>query len=266
MNLTYKFDKDLMVYATWSKGFRPGGVNRNGGGLLPPYKPDYLTNYEIGWKTTWFNALRWNGAVFDEKWKDFQFAYLGPNALTIIANAGNAEIRGVESDLEWAVTRSFTLSGSLSVLDAKLTQDYCEDPGGADCNLAAGNEQFAPNGTPLPVTPKVKGNITARYSFPVFQYSGYVQGSAEYVGSRSADLRVLAAQELGQEPAYAIADFSAGMTFNNMTAELYVTNAFDRLAVIDRYAECDALTCGPINIYTVPNQPRTIGLRFGQRF
>jgi iron complex outermembrane receptor protein len=267
VNLTYKIDNTKMVYATWSKGFRPGGVNRNGGGTLPPYKPDYLTNYEVGWKTTWLdNSLRWNGAVFDEKWKDFQFAFLGPNALTIIANAGNAEIRGVESDLEWAVTRSFTLSGSVSVLDAKLTQAYCEDPGGPDCNLAAGNEQYAPNGTRLPVTPKFKGNITARYNFPVFHYAGYVQGSAEYVGERTADLRVLAAQELGPEPAYALVDFAAGMQFKNMTAELYVSNAFDRLAVIDRFAECDALTCGPVNIYTTPNQPRTIGLRFGQRF
>ncbi len=113
-----------MVYATWSKGFRPGGVNRNGGGTLPPYKPDYLKNYEVGWKTSWLaNSLRWNGAIFDEKWNNFQFAYLGANALTIIANAGNAEIRGVETDLEWAVNRSFTLSGAISVLDAKLTQE-----------------------------------------------------------------------------------------------------------------------------------------------
>jgi iron complex outermembrane recepter protein len=267
INLTYKFDKDKMVYATWSKGFRPGGVNRNGGGSLPPYKPDYLSNYELGWKTTWLeNTLRWNGAIFDEKWKDFQFAYLGANALTIIANAGNAEIRGGETDVEWAVTRSFTLSGSLSVMLAKLTQDYCDDPGGTDCNLAAGNEQFAPNGTHLPVTPRVKGNITARYNFPVFQYAGYVQGTAEYVGARTADLRVLAAQELGPEPAYALVDLAAGMTFKNMTAEVYMTNAFDRLAVINRFAECDALTCGPVNVYTVPNQPRTIGVRFGQRF
>jgi iron complex outermembrane receptor protein len=267
INLTYKIDSSKMIYATWSKGFRPGGVNRNGGGLLPPYKPDYLSNYELGWKTTWMdNSLRWNGAIFDEKWKDFQFAYLGPNALTIIANAGNAEIRGGETDVEWAVTRSFTLSGSLSILLAKLTQDYCEDPGGTDCNLAAGNEQFAPNGTHLPVTPRVKGNITARYNFPVFQYAGYVQGSAQYVGQRTADLRVLAAQQLGTEPAYAVVDFAAGMSFKNMTAEVYVTNVFDRLATIDKYAECDALTCGPINVYTVPNQPRTIGLRFGQRF
>ena len=79
VNLSYKFDPDKMVYATWSKGFRPGGVNRNGGGTLPPYKPDYLTNYEFGWKTSWFdNRLRWNGAVFIEKWKDFQFSFLGP--------------------------------------------------------------------------------------------------------------------------------------------------------------------------------------------
>ncbi len=71
---------------------------------------------------------------------------------------------------------------------------------------------------------------------------------------------------MGEEPAYAIADFAAGMQFKNMTAELYVTNAFDRLVVIELYAECEALTCGPSNVYTEPNPPRTNGLRFGQRF
>jgi iron complex outermembrane recepter protein len=279
ISLNYKFDTDKLLYATWSKGYRPGGVNRNGGGTLPPYKPDYLTNYEIGWKTSWFdNSLRWNGAVFDEKWKDFQFAYLGANALTIIANAGNAEIRGVESDLEWAVTRAFTLSGSASFLDAKLTQTYCSppvatasDPDPVNTCLApdpaaAGNEQYAPDGTRLPVTPRFKGNITGRYNFPVFSYAGYVQGSAEYVSSRTADLRELAQNVFGTEPSYAIVDFAAGMQINKMTAELYVSNAFNRLAVLDRFAECDALECGTVNIYSTPNQPRTIGLRFGQRF
>ena len=273
ISLNYKFDENKLIYATWSKGYRPGGVNRNGGGTLPPYKPDYLSNYEIGWKTSWLdNSLRWNGAVFDEQWKDFQFAYLGPNALTIIANAGNAEITGFESDLEWAVTRAFTLSGSMSILNARLTQTYCSPPasGANTCEdsdpAAAGNEQYAPNGERLPVTPRFKGNITGRYNFPVLANVGYVQGSVEYVGARTADLRELAAEELGPEPSYAIADFAAGIQINKITAELYVSNAFNRLAVIDRYAECDALTCGPINVYTTPNQPRTIGLRFGQRF
>ena len=272
-SLNYKFDTDKLLYATWSKGYRPGGVNRNGGGTLPPYKPDYLTNYEIGWKTSWFdNSLRWNGAIFWEKWKQFQFAYLGANALTIIANAGNAEVKGVESDLEWAVTRSFTLSGSASLLNAHLTSEYCSPPSSGpntclDANPAAeGNEQYAPDGTRLPVTPRFKGNITGRYNFPVFSNAGYVQGSVEYVGSRTADLRLLAAQEFGDEPSYAIVDFAAGVQIDKITAELYVSNAFNRLAVIDRFAECDALVCGPVNIYNTPNQPRTVGLRFGQRF
>jgi outer membrane receptor protein involved in Fe transport len=270
INLTYKFDKDKLIYATWSKGFRPGGVNRNGGGTLPPYKPDYLTNYELGWKTTWLNnSLRWNGAIFKEKWKSFQFAFLGPNALTIIANAGNAEIRGIETELEWAVTRSFTLSGSLARLDPKLTQTYC--PNAAKCNPLDPNydpnyEQYAPSGARLPVTPKLKGNIIARYNFPVMQYSGYVQGSAQYVGDRTADLRQPASNALGVEPAYATVDFAAGMQVNNITAEFFVTNAFDRLAVIDRFSQCDVAKCGQVNIYTTPNQPRTVGLRFGQRF
>ena len=278
VSLNYKVDPDKLLYITWSKGYRPGGVNRNGGGTLPPYKPDYLTNLEFGWKTSWFdNSMRWNGAIFREQWKDFQFAYLGPNALTIIANAGNAEVRGIESDLEWAVTRSFTLTGSASFLDAKLTQQYCAaptEPAGdtqtyqqylnSVCNDSL--EQFAPNGERLPVTPKFKGSITGRYNFPVFSNTGYVQGSVEYVGSRTADLREEASAELGVEPSYAIADFAAGVQIDKITAELYVSNAFNRLAVIDRFAECDALTCGPVNIYTTPNQPRTVGLRFGQKF
>jgi outer membrane receptor protein involved in Fe transport len=267
INLTYKFDKNKMVYFTWSKGFRPGGVNRNGGGTLPPYKPDYLTNYELGWKTTWLdNSLRWNAAVFDEKWKSFQFSYLGPNALTIIANAGQAEIRGVESDLEWAVTRTLTLSAGMALLDPKLTQAYCAGRHPELCGVDPTYEQYAPNGEQLPVTPHFKGNLTARYNFPVLSYTGYLQGALEYVGSRWADLRLVDRQTLGQEPAYTITDFSAGLNIDKMTVELYANNAFDRRAVIDRYTECGTVQCGPFNIYTVPNQPRTIGLRFGQRF
>jgi iron complex outermembrane recepter protein len=264
LNLTYKFDKDHLIYATYSKGFRPGGVNRNGGGTLPPYKPDFLSNYELGWKTAWDdNRFRFNGAFFIEKWKDFQFAYLGPNALTIIANAGEAEIKGLESDLEYAVTQSLTLTAGLSLLDAKLTQEYCADP--TMCGTP-GYEQYAPSGTALPVVPKFKGDITARYTFPLGNYKGNLQGSAVHVGARSADLRVVAAQALGEEPAYTIADFSAGLEKDGLTGELYVSNAFDKRAVMDRYAECDVQQCGQVAVYDVPNQPRTIGVKFGQKF
>ena len=269
LNLTYKFDHDKMIYATYSKGFRPGGVNRNGGGTIPPYQPDYLKNYEIGWKTTWFdNRLRFNGALFREDWSNFQFSYLGANSLTIITNAGQARIDGLETDLEFAATQSLTLTGGFSLLDAKLTQTFCGDLSVCDApGFDPGSyEQYAPSGTRLPVTPKFKGNITARYTFPVGSYKGDVQGSAVYVGERTSDLRTLAANALGDEPAYTVFDFSVGVEMSGFHYSLYLNNAFDKRAVLDRYAECDVLLCGAIAQYIVPNQPRTIGVKFGQKF
>ena len=269
LNLTYKFDPDHMIYATYSKGFRPGGVNRNGGGTIAPYQPDYLKNYEIGWKTSWFdNRLRFNGAVFREDWSNFQFSYLGPNSLTIITNAGQARIDGLETDLEFAATQNLTLTSGFSWLNARLTQTFCGDPSicGAPGFDPSTYEQYAPAGTRLPVTPRFKGNITARYTFPVGTYKGDIQGSAVYVGERTSDLRPLAANALGDEPSYAVFDFSAGIQMNSFHYSVYINNAFDKRAVLDRYAECDVLLCGAIAQYVVPNQPRTIGVKFGQKF
>jgi outer membrane receptor protein involved in Fe transport len=269
VNLTYKIDHDHMIYATYSKGFRPGGVNRNGGGTLPPYQPDYLKNYEFGWKTTWLdNRLRFNGAFFREDWSNFQFSYLGPNSLTIITNAGQARIDGLESDLEFAATQNLLLSGGFSLLDAKLTQTFCGDP--TICNApdfdSSTYEQYAASGTRLPVTPKFKGNVTGRYSFPVGSFKGDVQASAVYVGKRTSDLRTLPANTLGDMPSYTVVDLSAGMEIRNFHYQVYLDNAFDKRAVLNKYAECDVLLCGAISTYIVPNQPRTIGVKFGQKF
>jgi outer membrane receptor protein involved in Fe transport len=53
VNLSWKVDKDRMLYATYSTGYRPGGNNRTPG--INPYKADTLTNFEIGAKTAWFD-------------------------------------------------------------------------------------------------------------------------------------------------------------------------------------------------------------------
>ena len=88
-----------MIYATYSKGFRPGGVNRVGD--AGPYQADYLKNYEVGWKTQWLgNTLRFNGAFFYEQWDDFQFSFLGANSVTIVANAGQARVKGAETEID----------------------------------------------------------------------------------------------------------------------------------------------------------------------
>lgn len=267
LNLTYKFDSDRMVYATWAKGFRPGGINRIG--TLPPYKADYLTSYEIGWKTSWRdNSIRFNGAFFWEDWKDFQFAFLAPgsNSVTQIANAGQARIKGVESDLEWAATHSLTISGGMALIDPKLTQNYCGTLDANENPITDCATPQAPSGQQLPVTPKFKGNVTARYLFNFAGFDAHLQGGFVYQSSSWSDLRTVERGILGKQGAYGVADFAAGISKNGTTFELFLANAFDRRADIYNYAECTEQVCGPVAVYHATNRPMTFGAKFGQRF
>jgi len=265
VNLAYKFTPELMLYATYSKGFRPGGVNRVGD--AGPYQADFLKNYEVGWKTQWLdNHLRWNGALFYEDWDNFQFSFLGPNSVTIVANAGQARVKGAESELEWRDS-GLTLSLGAAYTDAYLSENYCGalNPDGSPVTNCP-NPQ-APTGTQLPNTPKFKGNLTARYEFAMGgNWDGHVQGTYVYQSAVWPDLRLYERSLLGQQPAFGIFNFSLGGTKDNLSLELLVKNAFDKRASIYRYSECVQAVCAPIAVYNVVAPPRLIGLQLGQRF
>ena len=277
LNLTYNIDKSKLIYATWSEGFRPGGINRRG--TLPPYQADFLTNYEFGWKTTWAdNRFAWNGAVFQENWKDFQFSYLGANGLTEIRNAGQARIRGLETDVRWAATYNLAITGAAAFYDAKLTQNYCGAISpvthGAITNCPAGstvdgipfpNGPQAPSGTQLPVTARFKGNVVARYSFDLWGGDAYAQATEIYQGKRRTDLRTAEDKLLGDLPAYVLTDFSIGFKKANWNIDLFLKNAFDKRTELARFAECNTDVCGN-QPYIVSTPPRTIGVRFSQDF
>ncbi|MGP4854935.1 TonB-dependent receptor domain-containing protein, partial [Klebsiella pneumoniae] len=69
------------------------------------YQPDYLTNYEIGFKTTLAGGVvRLNGAIYQQDWNKFQFSFLGQNSFTEIHNGPNARIRGFEMDAAFSVS------------------------------------------------------------------------------------------------------------------------------------------------------------------
>jgi iron complex outermembrane receptor protein len=265
VNATYHFDTDRMVYATYSTGYRPGGVNRrtstDPANPIGPYKPDYLDNYELGWKTTWAgNSVRFNGAFFHEVWKDFQFSFLGPNSFTIIKNAPQATIDGVEVDLNWATTDDLAIGGGLSYLwKAQLDKPYCDYSG-----CPADSEVLAPAGQQLPITPLFKANLTARYSFQLAGNDSFVQAAGVYNGSSWEDLRTLERGILGKVDAYTLVDLSAGMTKGPYSLELFINNAFDAKAEQSRTAEA-AVALQPL-IYGYASRPRTIGIKFGQKF
>jgi iron complex outermembrane receptor protein len=288
-NLTWKATENAMLYATFSEGFRPGGINRRG--TIPPYKADFLTNYEIGFKTTSANnRLRFNGAFFRQDWDDFQYSFLGANGLTEIRNAGQARINGFETEIVWAVTEGFTLSSAFSLLDAKTTVDYCgvtyqepevlpgdprygqpvtdcDDPDAPD-----GTFVQAPAGQALPVQPRFKGNIVGRSEFPLGGFTGHFQGAVVYQDAAWTDLRTAERTLLGKQDSFTIVDLAFGIANDSYGVELFVKNAFDERAEVARYTECAVIQpgtgvplCGQ-QPYIVPNLPRTVGVTFRKNF
>ena len=279
VNLSYKITPEKMVYATYSKGFRPGGVNRTAAANIGPYQADYLTNYELGWKTQWAAGhVRWNGSVFQEDWNDFQFSFLGPNSVTIIQNGGSAKIRGIESELEWAVGGGLNISVSGTLIDPRTTANYCgiTDTHGkavtsADCSytLADGtnsgaNPVLAPNGANLPIAPKFKANSVVRYNFAVGAWEAHVQGAVVYQTATAPALKTVDQSLIGKQPAYSLFDLSSGVEKNGLHYELFINNVLDRRAQISRFEQCTVTKC--TQPYVIPAQPRTIGVKFGQKF
>lgn len=260
VNLTYQITDNKMVYATYSTGYRPGGVNRrNDIPGVGPYNSDTLDNYEIGWKTSWDeNRLRFNGDFFWENWNNFQFPYLGPNSVTIISNVGQATIKGMEADVSWLPIDSLTLSASGAYTDAMLSADYC----GGDC---ATNAVQSPKGTQLPITPKWKVNGIARYDFNVDGFDAHLQTAVIHQSGTWSDLRLFQRALLGKNKAFTTVDLSGGFGLNNWTVELAIKNLFDERAQLGRFAACTPETCG-YQTYILPSQPRTVSLSWTQKF
>ncbi len=252
-NLSYKFAPNKMMYLTWSEGYRPGGINRRG--ILAPYLTEFLTNYELGWKTSWLdNRLTFNGAAFRQIWDDFQFSVLGLNGLTEIRNANQARIQGLEMDVNWAASYNLRVSAGVGFYDGELTEDYF-----------SGLDLQAPKGTRLPVTADYKGNLTARYTFDIADYEAYWQSSVVHEGRRTSDLRIIERDILGDLPSYTLVDFAIGARKNNWSVDFYVKNLLDENAQYGRNVQCPEQVCAA-QVYSVGAQPRTFGVKFSQEF
>ena len=274
LNLQWKPQPGLMFYATWSRGFRPGGINRRAD--IGPYQPDYLTNLELGWKTS-FGAWRWNGAVYHDIWQKFQFAFLGANSFTEIHNGKDARVNGIESDISY-VQGGLSLNAAASYTDAKTKGAICNIFGDttADCTGIAGDFITAPSGTRLPVTPKFKGSATARYTWPAWaNVKAHVQGSVSYQGSAPSSLRTMiqlvgtgqfinpndpSAQ--GRIKASTLVDLFAGLDWPSWSLEVFGTNVLDDRNELSRFTACGSCT----RALVVVGRPRTIGIRAGLKF
>ena len=273
-NLEYRLDDDKLIYVTVSEGFRSGGANRARVPGLETYEPDFVTNYEIGWKLLLGDgSVRFNGAAYIVDWDDFQFGFLDFDIsnLTIVQNVGNSQTEGVEWDLTWAANDNNTLTFAGSYNNAELQTDFWRLPSEQEAGLPPN----APVGTPLPYVPELQLTGIWRGNFEIASMPSFFQAAVTYTGERWNDLDVTNVPARQQMDAYSLTNLSAGIGKDNWTAAVYVKNAFDERAEIDindpGYGSAPQVvnTLGrpPGHVWTQgTNRPRSYGVSFSYRY
>jgi len=258
-----------MAYATFSRGYKSGGVNYPIYSTPSGIEPEILDMYEIGLKGDYLdNTLRLNAAVFFYDYSDLQVQRpAGSGAGTTVENAADAEIWGLDVDATWVISDAFSLRAGLSALDSEYTEYTAiatvrnayvlgvEAPGGRGVDYDASGESLlkAPDlsyfvtanydlnvgtGTvPMSVTWSWKDDTT--FDFPVDPVWGPYMVQDSY-GLLSARISYLPADER----------WSVGVWGRNLTDEEY----FNELA-----ANAMGMRGGP-------GDPRTYGVDFQFNF
>ena len=262
-NLSWKIDGTHMVYVTYSTGYRPGGINRIS--YVDPYRPDTLTNYELGAKTSWFNhRLTLNLAIYDEEWKDAQFQETTPFTTGTLStyNVGSARVRGAEGDFALNLGQ-ISFSGSGAYTDGKLTSDVCKIAAGGNPDCTLGN--IAVTGDRLPIQPQFKGNLTLRYKFDVGKAKAYLQSVVNHQSGVRSALVDADAAAFGPISGFTTVDFSLGAQLASWKAEFYVQNAFDQRGILSLNSVCIPSACSAYG-RAYPTKPQQFGIKLGEKF
>ena len=249
--LTYTPNSDLMFYATYSEGFRPGLLNRpggasNGAGFTVPFAldTDEVKNYEIGWKTDLADGqLRLNGSAFYVDISRLQTTIFDPSITNLFFsdNAADAEIKGVEADFTFApyAVPGLTVAGAFSILDTEITDV-----------LTPTNDVV--EGEELAFAPSFQGNIRVRYEWDLSNTLGaFIQPQVSHSASKFTDIIEINKLELDS---YTVFDLSAGVESGQWKFEVYGENLFDTRAQISGNFVFDRARI-------TTNRPMTVGMR-----
>ncbi len=128
--LQYQATPEFMVYARTASGYKAGGFNARS--LNDGYDPESVTNYEVGAKADLFDRrLRINTTLFYAKLDDKQLNQFTANsggAASVTVNAGKAEFKGVEIEVEALPIDALRLNGSFGYTDRSFKTFNVLDP------------------------------------------------------------------------------------------------------------------------------------------
>ncbi len=157
----YQWTEDFMTYASVSKGFKSGGFNGRPTTIssVESFDPETVLAYEVGFKSQWLeNRVRFNAAAFFNDYTDIQLGSVSAddtgNLILIVQNAGQAEVKGFEAELQALITPEFAINGSVGYTDFTFTK---LNDGVQDVTLS----------TQQPNTPEWSTSLDMTYTIPL---------------------------------------------------------------------------------------------------
>jgi iron complex outermembrane receptor protein len=273
---SYEFGGGQMVYAKYSKGYRPGGVNSAPvKGLDPTYDPEIDKSLEFGLKADWQFAgmsARTNLAVYHDKYSNIQKSVttLISNVVSqIVTNVAEATIQGVEFEGTLIPTDGLTLGMTAALTDARYKN---RDP----ALLTSPTSPCSPTVTlnvgfcsydRFPLTPKYQISGSARWVVPLDEELGEISiGGKVYYQSDIAYGPIMTTPN-ALEDGYALLDLYAEWkdAFGQpIDMTLFVNNATDKTY---RAASQDLSHRATIGIRSaVYGPPRLYGLSVRYKF
>lgn len=153
----YQPTDNLNFYASAARGFKGGGyslVSTSAAAARIPLEPETSWSYEIGAKTQWFNdALTANIAIYQANTENLQVRSLS-NGVFTDRNAGEAEVKGVELETRWNISRDAMIGLNYAYTDARYASFTGCNAGGLNCT-----------GNRIPFTPQDDLSVFGSYTF-----------------------------------------------------------------------------------------------------
>ncbi|MDP9082539.1 MAG: TonB-dependent receptor [Pseudomonadota bacterium] len=300
-NLTWHIAPDVLLYYTYSQGYRPGGFNRESGTsgkaigpdgiaqILKPsgYAPDTLTNHEIGVKSELLDhRLQVNLSAYHMLWSKVQVPLFNPNALgntTFVTNGANYRTNGVELQVVARVTQALTVQGSTSYNDAKQVNNPCliannpssgtfgrcitevVNPAGVLAPLVS---VYGPQGGTPAFSPKLQYNLRARYDWASNDYKPYVMAGVNHVGGMYNQIDNGTTNYVGNPFTTLLRYYQPGYTTYDASLGIAKDNwTAEAFGTNLSNSNASVFTSSAQFIKSeVPLRPRVVGVKFGYKF
>lgn len=270
VGINYKAAQDIMLYTKASKGFRAGGFTASkalpgGGGS---FNPETAWTYEAGARMEFLDGrVRINPTVFQTDWKDIQFLNIivVNQPVVVTANAGDARIRGLELEAQFAITDRLVLSSAFAYLDSKYTR-IVENPRAVFFNGfnpapgAINIPTIIPNLTlasELPRAPKLKFSVGLDYTVPM-ESGAEIGANVSY--SWTDNQRAGAADTSTDIDAYGLMNARLQYTSPNKVWSIaaFANNLLNQFYATGGANFADGFTS--LSNYVDPGRPRTLGV------